>query len=264
VQEKLFLEMTAANAFQVRPIEEQHSPFISLQDKWERHFAGLPKKFRATIRNGGKRLRERGELGYRECVGPQAVADFNAAVIEIEKDSWKGPAGTSIASNPVHEAFHRAITERAAENEFFSGHLLLLDQQPIAYVMGMLYNGVFLDLKESYRNTFREMSPGHVLKNFLFARLYERKVLLYDFMGNCEEYKMKWTDRTYCRVTYLFFNKTLRGKAAGWLSLLRPTKPKTNLPASMKNAPNTMNGKEGLQSASDSKDGDRCGKTVSV
>lgn len=230
VHEKLFLELAAANGLATRVIEEQFSPYIPLQENWEQHFASLPKKFRSTIRNGEKRLRERGELSYRECRTPKEAAEFNSAVEEIERDSWKEAAGTSIASNPLHEAFHRAITIRAAEQGFFSGHLLLQDQQPIAYVMGLLYNGVFLDLKESYRNTFREMSPGHVLKSFLFTRLYEHRATLFDFMGRCEDYKMKWTDKTYCRSTYLLFNSTLRGTLARWVGSLGNPSPKSDAP----------------------------------
>lgn len=228
--EKLLLQAASAAGFSLQHIEEQYSPYIPFQENWEQHFSSLPKKFRSTIRNGEKRLRDRGELSYRECLTPDDAHDFNAAVVEIERDSWKEAAGTSIAANPVHEAFHRAITVRAAERGFFSGHLLLLGGQPIAYVMGLLYNGVFLDLKESYRNSFREASPSHVLKNFLFTRLYERKATVYDFMGNCEEYKMKWTDKTYCRNTYLLFNTTLRGRLAAQLSAMGNPAPKSNSP----------------------------------
>jgi perosamine synthetase len=229
--DRLFRGFASAHGFYIRAIEEQNSPYVQMQENWEQHFASLPKKFRSTIRNGEKRLRERGSLSYRECRSRQDAADFNAAVLDIEKDSWKAAAGTSIASNPVHEAFHRAITMRAAESGFFSGHLLLLDGQPVAYVMGLLYNCVFLDLKESYKNSLREASPGHVLKNFVFARLYEQKTKVYDFMGKCEEYKMKWTDKTYCRTTYLLFNDTLRGRAAHWLSMIAKASPNVTAPA---------------------------------
>jgi hypothetical protein len=230
VQEKLFIEFAAANGLAARIIEEQFSPYIFLKGTWEQHFASLPKKLRSTIRNGEKRLRERGELTYRECRTPQEAEIFNSAVEEIERDSWKEAAGTSIASNRVHEAFHRAITIRAAKGGFFSGHLLLHGQQPIAYVMGLLYNGVFLDLKESYRNTFRETSPAHVLKSYLFTRLYEQQATLFDFMGKCEEYKMKWTDKTYCRSTYLLFNNTARGKLARWVGSLGNPLRKSDAP----------------------------------
>ncbi len=216
--EKLLLGLARKKGWHSLLLAREESPYISFHENWESHFASLPKKLRSTMRNGEKRLRERGELAYRECRLEEEVREFNAAVDAIERDSWKAATGTSIASNPVHEAFHRMLALRATEKGWFSGHLLLLNAEPVAYVMGLLHQGVFLDLKESYRASFREMSPGHVLKSFAFARLYERGTRLYDFMGKCEEYKMKWTDRTYRRSSYLFFNRTLRGKLAWLLS----------------------------------------------
>jgi CelD/BcsL family acetyltransferase involved in cellulose biosynthesis len=230
VYEVLFRKWAAEAGLRVQILARTRSPYFPLQANWEEHFASLPKKLRSTIRNGEKRLRERGEVTYREYRSVEDAIAFNAAALEIERDSWKEAAGTSIAANPVHEAFHTRLTIRAAESGFFSGHILFINAQPIAYVMGLLYNGVFLDLKESYRNTFREMSPGHVLKNFAFTRLYEQQTTVYDFMGACEEYKMKWTDKTYVRVTYLLFNNTLRAQAARWLSSLAGTKKKDEEP----------------------------------
>jgi CelD/BcsL family acetyltransferase involved in cellulose biosynthesis len=221
VHESLLLEAARCGQWHNLVLARVSSPYIPFLDSWDSHFASLPKKLRSTMRNGEKRLRERGELSYREFVLPEDIAEFNDAAKSIEADSWKSAAGSAIASNPAHEAFHSKIALRAAENGWFSGHVLYLDGRPIAYIFGLLHNGVFLDLKESYRASLREMSPGHVLKFFAFPALYQRGTRWYDFMGVCEEYKMKWTDKIYTRVTYLLFNNTLRGRLArvlgrGW------------------------------------------------
>jgi CelD/BcsL family acetyltransferase involved in cellulose biosynthesis len=220
-QESVLLEAKRRANWHSLVLGRASSPYIQFQENWESHFAILPKKLRSTMRNGEKRLRERGELSYREFVSPQSVSEFNEAARLIEADSWKSASGTAIASNPVHEAFHSMLSSKAAENGWFSGHVLFLDGNPIAYILGLLHSGVFLDLKESYRSQFREMSPGHVLKSFAFATLYQKQTTCYDFMGACEEYKMKWTDKVYTRVTYLLFNNTLRSRLArllggGW------------------------------------------------
>lgn len=215
--EQDFLALAARQDWKYFVLSEQRSPYFLFLDTWANHFASLPKKLRSTMRNGEKRLNEKGHLEYRECRSPAEVADFNMAVETVERDSWKAAAGTSIASDPVHDAFHRDLAIRAAESGHFSGHLLLLNGQPIAYLMGLLDAGVFLDLKESYCASFRETSPAHVLKYFAFPRLYERGTRVYDFMGKCEEYKLKWTDKIYCRRTYLALSNTWRGKAASLL-----------------------------------------------
>jgi CelD/BcsL family acetyltransferase involved in cellulose biosynthesis len=229
--QKLFLQWARRNATRLQTLTVERSPYTSLKENWERHFASIPGKLRTKIRSGEKRLRERGELSYREYRSAEEVAEFNQAVREIEAESWKATAGTSIASNPKHEAFHTALTLRAAQRGWFSGHLLLLDKQPIAYVNGLLYNGVFVSLKISHRVAFREMSPGHVLTALQFERLYQHGAHIYDWTGKCEEYKMRWADDTYCRTTYLLFNDTLRGRAAHWLSTIAGASPNVTAPA---------------------------------
>ena len=99
-------------------------------------------------------------------------------------------------------------------NGWLSGHLLELDGDPIAYVYGLIHNGNFCDLKESYKLAYKDDSPGQVLKAFVMERLIERQVKIYDYMGLCEPYKLRWTDRIYRRNQYVLYNKTIRGRAA--------------------------------------------------
>lgn len=209
-----FLAWQHHSRFPSEEIGKQTSPYIVLQDSWSQHFASLPKKVRSTIRNGVKRMRERGQLQYREVRVNADAELFADAIREIERDSWKEAAGTSLTANRLQERFHTEFLRSAVQNGWLCGQLLLLDGEPVAYIYGLLYNGIFSDLKESYKSSYREMSPGHVLKEFAFESLYARHVRLYDFMGACEEYKMKWTDKTYSRSTYLLFNRTARGWAA--------------------------------------------------
>jgi len=214
LQQQEFLAWQRDTSAACEEINKQTSPYIVLQENWEQHFASLPKKFRSTIRNGEKRMRERGQLEYREFRQDSDLDFFSAAALEIERDSWKEAAGTSLTANRLQEAFHTDLLKSAAQNGWLSGHLLLLDGEPVAYVHGLLYNGIFLDLKESYKSRYREMSPGHVLKAFAFESLYAHRARIYDFMGACEDYKMKWTDKTYSRVTYLLYSRTARAWAA--------------------------------------------------
>jgi CelD/BcsL family acetyltransferase involved in cellulose biosynthesis len=213
-QHREFLAWQARSNLVCEEIAKQTSPYIVLQENWDQHFAGLPKKFRSTIRNGEKRMREHGGLEYKEFRETADIESFAAAMLEIERDSWKESAGTSLTANRLQEAFHTDLLKSALDAGWLSGHLLLLDGEPVAYIYGLLHNGIFSDLKESYKSRYREMSPGHVLKSFAFQSLYSRQARLYDFMGLCEGYKMKWTDKTYSRTTYLLYNRTARAWAA--------------------------------------------------
>jgi CelD/BcsL family acetyltransferase involved in cellulose biosynthesis len=231
-QDQEFVAWQKQSGFICEEIGKQTSPYITLQQDWQQQFASLPKKFRSTIRNGEKRMRERGRLEYREIRSVADISDFCAVMLEIERDSWKEAAGTSLTTNQLQERFHTDLLRSAAENGWLSAHLLLLNGEPVAYVYGLFYNGIFSDLKESYKDRYREMSPSHVLKAFVFESLYAHNARLYDFMGVCEEYKMKWTDQTYTRTSYLLYNSTARAWAAQRVGRLKANSQLT--PASAK------------------------------
>lgn len=243
-QHREFLAWQARSNLACEEIAKQTSPYIVLQENWDQHFASLPKKFRSTIRNGEKRMREHGRLEYKEFRESADIASFAATMLEIERDSWKESAGTSLTANRLQEAFHTDLLKSALDAGWLSGHLLLLGGEPVAYIYGLLHNGIFSDLKESYKSRYREMSPGHVLKSFAFQSLYSHKARLYDFMGLCEDYKMKWTDKTYSRITYLLFNRTARAWAARGVGRFKGNSHASNSNATNSNAGNP-NGAEG-------------------
>jgi len=210
----LFFELQKSQRFPIEQIGYITTPYIMLEGTWPDYFASLPKKFRWNLRNAEKKMKAQGDVRYREF-GPGSDLDYFAqAMLGIEKESWKESTGTSLTASHLQESFHTDLLEVVAGNGWFWGHLLELNGEPVAYVNGLKFNNVFCDLKESYKSKYKELSPGHVLKTFVMERMYASKVNFYDYMGLCEDYKMRWTDKTYSQSTYILYNKTLRATAA--------------------------------------------------
>lgn len=189
------------------------SPYVELGDDWEALLARLPKKTRWTIRKGEKDLVAKGTLDYRPAAAPSDVPGLIEAMYEIERRSWKESSGTSITTQHAQREFYEALLPAAAAAGQLSGHVLRLDDRPLAYILGIDDgSGVFLDLKESFDAEFASLSPGHVLKRHAMDTLIRKGVRIYDFMGRCEPYKMRWTDRTYAVDTLVLFRNGLRGR----------------------------------------------------
>ena len=216
----LWEELQGRRGYRCEKICSETSPYIVFEGTWPEYFASLPKKFRWTIRNGGKKLRAVGEVLYKEFESDSDVEYFAEAMLAIERASWKESAGSSVTANAYQESFYREFFPAAASSGWFCGHLLELNGEPIAYICGLRYKNIFCDLKESYKHQYTEFSPGHVLKMFAFERLYAQEVSHYDFMGACEDYKMRWTDKTYTRSSYVMYRDSLRGVAARTLGKL--------------------------------------------
>jgi hypothetical protein len=191
----------------------QTSPFIDLTPGWEAIVANLPKKMRWTIRKAEKDLNELGRLRYEKFETSKSVDRLLECIYAVEKKSWKESSGTSITTRGSQREFYECFVRLAALEGTLSAHVLLLNEIPIAYILGVTDgSGIFLDLKESFDLNFAAQSPGHVLKRFAFHTLRDRGVFAYDFMGECEPYKMRWTNQTYSRLTYQLHNSTIRGK----------------------------------------------------
>ena len=211
---RLLQELEAAGELRVEKLATQTSPYIMLNGDWEGYFSQLPKKFRWNLRNCDKKMRAAGETEYQIFEAGSNLDRFHDAVREIEKESWKEKSGTSLTANQLQESFHRRFMVIAERCGWFSGHLLLFRREAIAYVWGLLYGNIFYDFKESYKSVHNELGPGHVLKLALIERLFRLRVPLYDYMGVCEPYKLRWTDKTYQRSTFIVYNNTLRGQTA--------------------------------------------------
>lgn len=205
-------EAARRTGFRMRSIAVQRSPYIELATSWDKMIATLPKKTRWTIRKSERELASKGSLTYERISEPALVDSLLASIFEIERNSWKQEAGSSMIVQSRQQMFYETLAKLAAENGMLSAHMLRLSSQPIAYILGITSaDGVFLDLKESFDANFAEYSPGHVLKRFALESLIASGIRVYDFMGRCEAYKMRWTDKTYQCDTIALYRPTVRG-----------------------------------------------------
>ena len=215
----------AGRGYVIESVGLADSPYIDLPATWDTCFDALSKKFRWLLRTSRKRMEELGRLEHRVFQTPAEVPVFMAAMYAIEKASWKEKSGSSITLNETQQTFYHALALAAAAQGWLRGHVLSLDDEPLAYVLGISLGPVFHDLKESYKHTMREHSPAHVLKTFVLPMLIAEGITRYDFRGKCDEFKMKWTDRCYRRRELVIHSTTPRASLVRALGVLRAWLP---------------------------------------
>ena len=195
-------------------IGTEKSPYMELSASWASFSERLSSKFRSNLRSYEKKLRAVGDLKYKACHRLDEVEEFLGAMLEIERDSWKEIAGTSITVNPLQEAFYNRFIRVASERGWFSGHLLWLGEEPVAYIYGLTFNGCFSSMKTSYKAKYQKMGAGHLIRMFALQQLHIDGVKIHDFTGLCEDHKLAWADSTYSRSSYRIYNKSLRALGA--------------------------------------------------
>jgi hypothetical protein len=198
------------------------SPYMMLSPSWSAFLERLSPKFRSNLRAYEKKFRALGEVSYRHYRDAGKADEFLESMLAIERESWKETAGTSITGHAVQQAFYERFIEVASERGWFSGHLLLLGSEPVAYIYGLTFNNCFSSMKTSYKSKYQKMGTGHLVRMFALQQLHADGVAMHDFTGLCEEHKLAWADRTYTRTTYRIYNRTVRSCAVHvWGSVAR-------------------------------------------
>jgi len=213
------VELDSAGVFQIRELDRKRSPFIALADSIEEQYTRMDKKLAKDVQRRERKLRADGSVRLRVFVEEDETPEFLDAVVLIEQRSWKEDSGTSITQNKSQQELYTTLAPVLASRQWLAGFVLYLNDEPIAYTYGVLFNGVFQNHKTSYVQDLRDKGPGNVLRVLEIDWLCKRGIRWYDFMGGCETYKMKWGSSVYTKIKYALYNKTARGR----LALLRET-----------------------------------------
>ena len=212
ISQKIFQETCRNKGHALHIYGKSKSPYIELPECKELYFSGLSKNFRDNLKKSENRLIKSGGFDIRFYEQPAEVEDFITRILSIDRRSWKEKAGTSITTNPLQEGFYRRFLARAAANGWFLGTILSRDGTPISYAMGFVFEKIYYNEKASYDESLHSIGAGSYIYKPLIEELYRRGVRTLDFMGNCEEYKMRWTERTYSTTSYFLYNRHVRGQ----------------------------------------------------
>ncbi len=214
------------------PVDSAASPYMQLPESSQHYRDSMSSKLAKNIRWCARRLDKIGDLTMETVTDSGQVEGFLSDLTLVEKSSWKEDSLTSLTTNPRQMEFHEKLAPVAARNKWLRSYVLRVGEKAVAYQFGLLFSGTYYLLKTSYANDLGKFSPGSVLTHRIIEDLCdaEDKVNLFDFMGKCEQYKMRWTSDTYTRQVYAIHNLTWRGhlhKFRGKLSasLRRTTKP---------------------------------------
>lgn len=209
-----FLQAIQPHAAAVVAQAREPSPYIRLPERFDDYFSTLKPNFRTEVRRGERRLSEAGRLERRLFTAPDEVAPLWQAVCRIERESWKEVAGTSITTNPSQERFYEEFLPICAAAGQLLTAVLYLDGRPIAHQLCLQRDGIAAILKMSYVEDLKRFYPATVLLSGYLRDIIERGVRYLDFMGVCDEFKMRWTSLTYGRTTHLIFRDSLAGRWA--------------------------------------------------
>lgn len=199
------------------------SPWFPLADSSDAFWKACSRNTREQIRKSRSKLQARGTYACRMLTTVQDADALLEAVLEIERESWKETAGTAVTRKPQQINFYRHLFPRAMREGLLIGAVLYLDGQPIAHHFGLLRQQVFSCLKHSQKLSFDDARPSYLLNRYLIDALIERGVRRFDYMGQVEWHKMRWSaaTSTYRRRACTLYRDGWRGRLAHELHQLK-------------------------------------------
>jgi CelD/BcsL family acetyltransferase involved in cellulose biosynthesis len=184
---------------------------LDLPNSYDAYLAARTAKFRNHLKRTERKLSQH-RIEVKELTRDAGFNDAFAALLQIERASWKEAHGSSITAVTRQSGFYRDFGRAA----FGAGRLQLqwlsIDSRPVAYNLGYLTQAGYHYLKTSYDREYRPLSPATVLRARLIESLIARGVTRLDFPGEPYQWETQWTETARRRVVLTVYRATVRGR----------------------------------------------------
>ncbi len=173
------------------------SPYLTLSGEWESFFRSKTQRFRKTCRNIENRICRAGDIKVEEWQQVDPDETVFAEVMEVSRQSWKGPRGLAMATMSGMPRFFRDLTRRASRNGWLHLWILRLDGRAVATEYQIGTAGRLHALRADFDPSLAEFSPGAYLNARIIQALFEREGMHeYDMGPGTNEYKLRWASGT--------------------------------------------------------------------
>ncbi len=151
----------------------------------------LNARLRTKLRQVRRQMNEESPLSFYRVTTADHVA--LQRFYELEASGWKGRNGSDILHDGSRMFFDE-LAEVAARYGYLSLYMLEWKGQLIAGHFALTYEGHCYSPKVAYNEAFKQFAPGHLIVSEMLQDCAARGIHTYDITGECQEWKMKWTD----------------------------------------------------------------------
>lgn len=187
------LESALPGAFTWREAERVQSPCVAIQGSWQEFLRTRSTRFRKTSRHAENRLRRAGAVTVEEHADVDPEGPLFAEVLEVSRQSWKGPRGLAMATMEGMPRFFRELTRRAVARGWLHLWILRVDGRAVATEYQIGSNGTLHALRADFDASMTAASPGASLNLRILEALFTRRsVQEYDMGPGENPYKLRW------------------------------------------------------------------------
>jgi len=186
------------------PVIEPHWRMI-IPKSMEEFYAKRSKKHRKHLRQYQNKLHKKysNQIRIHTFCKPEEVTQAIKNASAISKNTYQFAMGVGFADSPCR----RTLLQTAAAKGWFRGHILYLNEQPVAYRFALKYGRVYYADGTGYDPRYKDLRVG----TFLFIKVLEQlcqdqTVDYYDFGFGDASYKESYSNESWqeAAATYIY------------------------------------------------------------
>jgi CelD/BcsL family acetyltransferase involved in cellulose biosynthesis len=162
---------------------------VPIQQDWESYYQSLSRNLRDDLKKNKRRMEKRGKVIYRRFIGSQATQDHMYALFTINK---LGQHPHLYQTSIDTKEFHLDLAKIMAERGWLDLSFLYLDEKPVAFMYGFLYQNCFEAWRIGFNAEYSELSVGKMVLFFLLEDCFRRQVHELHFLRGGGDYKARW------------------------------------------------------------------------
>ena len=189
------------------PTAQAHSLMV-LPDRPEDIYARLSSEHRWKLRRDAKRLRAAfPELRVDRFVGLDRLQQMTADTERVAATTYQRGLGVGFSDTEII----RELLGLEATKGWLRGYILYLGEQPCAFWIGCVYNGVFLSEYLGHDPAYAKNSPGTYLLAHAMEELCREGVKAIDFSIGGSLYKQRFGNQQWNESTLYLYAPRWRG-----------------------------------------------------
>lgn len=197
------------------------SPFLPIKGDWESFLASKNKKFRYKYRQRRKLFEGNPDYSMRWFGKPVDIEILLNDILRIEARSWKAPSRIDISSNSSEKQYYEILLPFLAERGCLLANIFYDGNRPLAYNLCCSWNGWIGQLKTSFDEEFKHLSPGSIVIDAAIREAFLRKAYEFDFLGHADKHKLSWTKHTREHADFFIYGPAIRSRVLGYLKALK-------------------------------------------
>ncbi|HCR71957.1 MAG TPA: hypothetical protein DIW23_10975 [Anaerolineae bacterium] len=193
--------------------KEEHFYIPLMGNTWEEYYNQLSKNMKHNLKRRMKRIAEMGTVSFKKYSGNSLTwQDFQTMCKVSEKSNFP-----DLYKSDNLLSFHKDLLEFMRELGWVQIEMLFIDERPIAFQYGFLFDNKYEDWRGGIDKEFETLAPGKLLMVFSLEERFKLGLRESDFLRGVYSYKTDWNplSREFTNIQ-VYNTSNIKSKLAYW------------------------------------------------